>query len=124
MDLDETTARSLERMINEYLKYATITSACVAIFEDGRIIVEELALKLEDGRTVGVDVGSLDPTNPGSTAKVMVLEIFNERDPRRPGTIEGWRRADILQDFREELAVALDEPWRPGADALREEDRA
>jgi len=121
MDLDKTTTRSLEALINDDLEHADIHSASCSVLEDGRIIVDEIALRLEDGRIVGIDIGSLTPQAPD--AKVMILETYVERDPKRPWVREGWRSMTAMDDYREELADALRPPWRPGDDADRPEDR-
>lgn len=121
MNLDERTTRALERLINDDLKRAVIDSVSVAVGEDGRIVVDELTLRLEDDRHVGIDIGSL--SSQALDAKVLVLETYVERDPKRPWVKEGWRRMDVMQDYRDDLADALRPPWRAGDDIDRLEDR-
>ena len=120
MDLDDATTEALERLINDDLEHAEVMSASAGVLEDGRVVVDELTLRLEDGRIVGLDVILL------ATEKVagptMVLETYVERDPVRPAVKEGWRRMDVMTDFRQELADALT-VLNPAADADRPENR-
>lgn len=121
MNLDKATMRALERLINDDLKRAAIDSVSVAVDEDGAIVVDELTLRLEDRRIVSIDIGSL--ASQTLDVKVLVMETYVERDPKRPWVKEGWRRMDVMQDYRDDLADALRPPWRAGDDIDRLEDR-
>jgi len=101
MILDGATQEALEKIVVEDLKHAVVDTVSIAVDEDGTITVDELTLKTEDGRYLGV----------GDVA----LEVYTERD--------GWHNADVMKDYRQELADAL-HVWRPGDDADRPEDRA
>lgn len=85
MILDGATAKALEAIIVEDLRYATIDTVSVAVGEDGSITADEFVLKTEDGRFIGING--------------VLLEVYTEKD--------GWTEADVMQDYRQELAVAL-----------------
>jgi len=99
--IDESTRRALERLINDDLEHAVIMSACVTILDDGQIVVDELALRLEDGRLVAIDV------SPEGDAREMVLEIHDDYSAGPPVVLSGWRRATVMKDYRQELADAI-----------------
>ena len=109
MNPDEQARRDLERLINDDLQHATVESACVTVLEDRRVVVDEITFRLADGRLMSVDVGdmSFEAGHMTTHNKALILETFVERDPARPWIREGWREADILMDYREELADAL-----------------
>lgn len=92
MELDDATMEALENLISEDLKRATIDTVRVSVDEHGRIVVDELNLKMEDGKCFGVSD--------------VVLEVYTQDDE--------WCEAYVAQDFREELAAALTAP-RGGA---------
>ncbi len=92
MELDDATMGTLVKRINGVLKRATIETVSVTVDEYGRVVIDELTLKTEGGKRVGVaDV---------------VLDVYTKDDE--------WCEADVGQDFREELAAALTAP-RGGA---------
>lgn len=88
MELDDATMGTLVKRIYGVLKRATIETVSVTVDEYGRVVIDELTLKTEGGKRVGVaDV---------------VLDVFTED--------EEWCEAYVGQDFREELAAALTAP--------------
>lgn len=99
--------RRLERIIRDDLEHATISSACVRVGPDGRITLEELVLRLPDGRIVSPSL----PDAEVGTASDMRLEIHDDR--------HGWREATVAQDYAEELAD-LTQVWCPEPDTLEE----
>ena len=107
-----TTAREeLERYIKDDLEHATVSSAMVLVEEGGRIVINELVLRLEDGRMV-----TLMPLDvPAETAVDLRLDIY---DDRLAGG-HGWREATVAEDYAEELAD-LTQVWCPEPDTLEE----
>ena len=97
--------RSSERIIRDDLEHATISSASVHVGPDGRITLEELVLRLEDGRIVSPSL----PDAEVGTAADMRLEVYDDR--------HGWREATVLEDYAEELAD-LAQVWCPEPDML------
>ena len=95
------TCRRLEGIIRDDLESATISSASVHVGPDGRITLDELVLRLDDGRIVSpslpdAEIGTADGTR---------LETYDDR--------HGWREATVAEDYAEELAD-LARVWRPG----------
>ena len=104
--------RSLEAIIRDDLEHATVSSAMVLVEEGGRIVINELVLRLEDGRMV-----TLMPLDvPAETAVDLRLDIY---DDHLPGG-HGWREATVLVDYAEELEDLTAAPWRPEPDTLEE----
>lgn len=101
MILDAATRETLEKIIVEDLQHAAVDTVSITVDEDGAITVAELTLKTEDGRHLSV--GDVP------------LEVYSEKD--------GWHEADVMTDYRDDLADALRPPWRPGDDIDRPEDR-
>lgn len=101
----------LEKIIKEDLENATVSSASVHIGPDGRIIVEELVLRLPDGRMVSASPFSASP----DYAEDMRLDIY---DDHLAGG-HGWREATVDDDYAEELADAT-RVWRPEPDTVEE----
>ena len=92
--------RRLERIIRDDLEHATVSSAMVLVEESGRIVINELVLRLEDGRMV-----TLMPLDvPAETAVDLRLDIY---DDHLPGG-HGWREATVDDDYAEELADAVE----------------
>ena len=103
-----TTAREeLERYIKDDLEHATVSSAMVLVEEGGRITINELVLRLEDGRIVSPSL----PDAEVGTAADMRLEAYDDR--------HGWREATVLVDYAEELDD-LTQVWCPEPDTLEE----
>ena len=103
--------KEMEKIIQEDLEHATVSSASVHVDDVGRIIVEELVLQLEDGRMV-----TLMPLGvPAETAVDLRLDIY---DDHLPGG-HGWREATVAQDYAEELAD-LTQVWCPEPDTVEE----
>ena len=104
--------RSLEAIIREDLEHATVSSAMVLVEEGGRITINELVLRLEDGRMV-----TLMPLDiPAEAAVDLRLDIY---DDHLPGG-HGWREATVAQDYAEELEELTAAPWRPEPDTVEE----
>ena len=88
--------RRLEAIIRDDLEHATVSSAMVLVEESGRITINELVLRLEDGRIV-----SLMPLDiPAEAAVDLRLDIY---DDHLPGG-HGWREATVAEDYAEEIA--------------------
>ena len=103
--LEPTAREELEKIIKEDLEHATVSSASVSVDGVGRIIVEELVLRLPDGYMV-----SPAPVDAGiGHAADMRLEVYDDR--------HGWREALIAEDYAEELAD-LTRIWRPEPDTV------
>ena len=99
--------RRLEAIIRDDLEHATISSASVHVGPDGRITLEELVLRLEDGRIVSPSL----PDAEVGTAADMRLEIHDDR--------HGWCEATVLVDYAEELDDLV-RVWHPEPDTLEE----
>jgi len=103
--------RRLEAIICEDLEHATVSSAMVLVEESGRIVINELVLRLEDGRMV-----TLMPLGvPAETAVDLRLDIY---DDHLPGG-HGWREATVAEDYAEELE-GLTQVWCPEPDTVEE----
>lgn len=103
--------RRLERIIRDDLEHATVSSAMMLVEESGRIIINELVLRLDDGRMV-----TLMPLDiPAEIAVDLRLDIYD--DHLRGG--HGWREATVAEDYAEELAD-LARVWHPEPDAVEE----
>ena len=104
--------RRLERIIRDDLEHATVSSAMVLVEEGGRITINELVLRLEDGRMV-----TLMPLGvPAETAVDLRLDIY---DDHLPGG-HGWREATVAEDYAEDLAGLTAPPRSPEPDMLEE----
>jgi hypothetical protein len=99
--------RRLEQIIREDLEHATISSASVHVDDVGRIIVEELVLRLPDGRMVSPSLLSAEIGYAGE----MRLEVYGDR--------HGWHEATVDDDYAEELADAT-RVWHPEPDTVEE----
>ena len=103
--------RRLERIIRDDLEHATVSSAMVLVEEGGRIVINELVLRFDDGRMV-----TLMPLGvPAETAVDLRLDIY---DDRLAGG-HGWREATVAEDYAEDLAD-LTRVWHPEPDMLEE----
>jgi hypothetical protein len=101
----------MERILEDDLEHATVSSAMVLVEESGRIVINELVLRLEDGRMV-----TLMPLGvPAETAVDLRLDIY---DDHLPGG-HGWREATVAEDYAEELAD-LTQVWCPEPDTVEE----
>ena len=103
--------RQLAQIVKEDLEHATISSASVRVEEDARIVIEEIAFRLPDGRMVS-------PAPVGGaigTAVDMQLEVY---DDHLSGG-HGWREATVLVDYAEELDDLV-RVWHPEPDTLEE----
>ena len=105
------TCRRLEAIIRDDLEHATISSASVHVGPDGGITLEELVLRLEDGRIVSPSL----PDAEVGTAADMRLDIY---DDHLPGG-HGWREATVAEDYAEDLAD-LTQVWCPEPDTVEE----
>ena len=103
--------RALERIVQDDLEHATVSSAMVLVEEGGRITINELVLRLEDGRMV-----TFMPLDVSAEVAVdLRLDIY---DDRLAGG-HGWREATVLVDYAEELDD-LTQVWCPEPDTLEE----
>jgi len=103
--------RRLERIIRDDLEHATVSSTMVLVEEDGRITINELVLRLEDGRMV-----TLMPLDiPAEAAVDLRLDIY---DDHLPGG-HGWREATVAEDYAEELDDLV-RVWHPEPDTVEE----
>ena len=101
----------MERILEDDLERAAVSSAMVLVEEGGRIVINELVLRLEDGRMV-----TLMPLDvPAETAVDLRLDIY---DDRLAGG-HGWREATVAEDYAEELAD-LTQVWCPEPDTIEE----
>ena len=101
----------MERIVQDDLEHATVSSAMVLVEEGGRITINELVLRLEDGRMV-----TLMPLDiPAEAAVDLRLDIY---DDRLAGG-HGWREATVLVDYAEELDDLV-RVWHPEPDTLEE----
>lgn len=101
----------LEKIIKEDLEHATISSVSVNVDDVGRIIVEELVLRLPDGRMVSASPFSASP----DYAEDMRLDVY---DDHLAGG-HGWREASVDEDYAEELADLVS-VWHPEPDTVEE----
>ena len=103
--------RRLERIIRDDLEHATVSSAMVLVEEGGRITINELVLRFDDGRMV-----TLMPLDiPAETAVDLRLDIY---DDHLPGG-HGWREATVAEDYAEELDDLV-RVWHPEPDTIEE----
>ena len=110
--LSITAREELERYIKDDLEHAAVSSTMVSVEESGRIVINELVLRLDDGRMV-----TLMPLDiPAETAVDLRLDIYD--DHLRGG--HGWREATVAQDYAEDLAELTAPPWPPQPDMLEE----
>ena len=101
----------LERIVKDDLEHATVSSAMVLVEEGGRIVINELVLRLEDGRIVSPSL----PDAEVGTAADMRLEVY---DDHLSGG-HGWREATVLVDYAEELDDLV-RVWHPEPDTVEE----
>jgi len=105
------TCHEMERVLKEDLEHAAVSSAMVTVEEDGRIVINEIVLRLEDGRMV-----TLMPLGvPAEAAVDLRLDIY---DDRLPGG-HGWREASVDEDYADELADLV-RVWHPEPDTVEE----
>ncbi len=103
--------KEMEKIIQEDLEYATVSSASVHVDDVGRIIVEDLVLRLPDGRMVSASPFSASP----DYAEEMRLDIY---DDHLAGG-HGWREATVDDDYAEELDDLV-RVWHPEPDTVEE----
>ncbi len=101
----------LEKIIKEDLEHATISSVSVNVDDVGQIIVEDLVLRLPDGRMVSASPFSASP----DYAEDMRLDVY---DDHLPGG-HGWREATVDDDYAEELDDLV-RVWHPEPDTVEE----
>nr|WP_303714801.1 hypothetical protein [Methanoculleus marisnigri] len=95
--------RALERLIEEDLRGATITSFTANVDAAGRITVEEIILRRQDRKEVSIGLVGMRPESDHREPTI-VVEVFV------PGT--GWREMTIAADYAEELADEV-RAWHP-----------
>ena len=103
--------REMERIIREDLEHATVSSASVHVGPDGRITLDELVLRLPDGRMVSPSLPSAEIGYAGE----MRLEVYDDH----PAGGHGWREVTIAEDYAEELED-LTRVWHPEPDTVEE----
>ena len=106
--IPEAARSGLEKFLKEDLAGAVVTTTSPYVDEDGRIYFDEIALRLENGREVVIEA------EMRGKWPMLVLEVNAGR---------GWRNMSVAEDYAEELEELTAEPWRPGDDADRPEDR-
>ncbi len=103
--------KEMEKIIQEDLEHATISLVSVHVDDAGKIIVEELVLRLPDGRMVSASPFSASP----DYAEDMRLDVY---DDHLAGG-HGWREATVDDDYADELADLVS-VWRPEPDTVEE----
>ena len=103
--IPEAVREELETYLNEDLRGAIVTAASPYVDEDGRIYLDEIALRLGDGREVVV------AAEMRSKWPAIVLEI-------NPG--DGWRNMTAREDYSDELEELTAAPWHPEPDTVEE----
>lgn len=98
--------RTLERLVEDDLRGAIITSCSVNVDEDGRITLDEILLRRQDRAEVAIGLAGMRPESPRTTPAIIV-EVF------AAGT--GWREMSVGEDLREELED-LTRIWHPEPD--------
>jgi hypothetical protein len=99
--------RQLEQIVKEDLENATVSSASIHVRPDGRITLDELVLRLDDGRLVSPSL----PDAEVGTAANMRLEVYDDR--------HGWREATVQEDYPEVLEDLV-RVWHPEPDTVEE----
>ena len=103
--------RALERLVEEDLRGATITSFTANVDADGRITVDEILLRRQDRKEVSIGLVGMRPESDHRKPAI-VVDLFT------PGV--GWQEMTVGEDYREELAD-LTCIWRAGDDTDRPE---
>ena len=104
--------RALERLIEEDLRGATITSFTANVDEHGRITVEEIIFRRQDKKEVSIGLAGLRPDGTPREPAI-VMDIYASPKARRSWTIGGWREMKIPEDYADDLKELTAEPWRP-----------
>ena len=100
-----TAREGLETYLNEDLRGAVVSDSVPVVDDDGKIFLDEIILRLEDGRKVAI-VPEMRGMCPW-----LVLEIHDGQD---------WRGMSVVEDYAEELGELTAAPWRPEPDTLEE----
>ena len=100
-----TAREGLETYLNEDLRGAVVSDSVPVVDEDGKIFLDEIILRLEDGRKVAIV-----PEMRGKWP-MLVLMIHDGR---------GWRNMLVAEDYAEELEELTAAPWHPEPDTLEE----
>ena len=103
--IPEADREELETCLNKDLRGAIVTDAVPVVDGDGKIILGEITLRLEDGREVAI-VPEMRGMCPW-----LSLEIHDGR---------GWRNMSVAEDYAEELEELTAAPWRPEPDTVEE----
>jgi hypothetical protein len=103
--IPEAVREVLETYLNEDLRGAIVTDAVPVVDGDGKIILGEIILRLEDGREVAI-VPEMRGMYPW-----LSLEIHDGQD---------WRNMSVAEDYAEELEELTAAPWHPEPDTLEE----
>ena len=100
-----TAQEGLETYLNEDLRGAVVSDSVPVVDEDGKIFLDEIALRLKNGREVAIV-----PEMRGKWP-MLVLMIHDGR---------GWRNMSVAEDYAEELDELTAAPWRPEPDTVEE----
>ncbi|WP_461368577.1 hypothetical protein [Candidatus Darwinibacter acetoxidans] len=103
--IPEAAQEGLETYLNEDLRGAVVSDSVPVVDDDGKIFLDEIILRLEDGRKVAI-VPEMRGMCPW-----LVLEIHDG---------QGWRNMSVAEDYAEELEELTAAPWRPEPDTVEE----
>lgn len=106
------TQRALERLVEEDLSGAVVTSATINVDEHGRITVEEIIFRRQDRKEISIGLVGMRPDGTPREPAI-VIDIYDAPKPRRSWTIGGWREMTIAEDYAEDLAELTAPPWTP-----------
>ena len=95
--------RTMERLIEEDLRGATITSFTANVDADGRITVDEIILRRQDRKEVSIGLVGMRPESDHRKPAI-VVELFAQ------GT--GWQEMTVERDYQEDLQD-LTRVWHP-----------
>ena len=103
--ISEAAREELETYLNEDLRGAVVSDSVPVVDDDGKIFLDEIILRLEDGRKVAI-VPEMRGMCPW-----LVLKIHDGQD---------WRGMTVAEDYAEELEELTAVPWRPEPDTIEE----
>ena len=103
--IPEAAQEGLETYLNEDLRGAVVSDSVPVVDDDGKIFLDEIILRLEDGRKVAI-VPEMRGMCPW-----LVLEIHDG---------QGWRNMSVAEDYAEELEELTAAPWHPEPDTVEE----
>ena len=103
--IPEAAQEGLETYLNEDLRGAVVSDSVPVVDDDGKIFLDEIILRLEDGRKVAIV-----PEMRGKWP-MLALEVNTGR---------GWRNMSVAEDYAEELEELTAAPWHPEPDTIEE----